>query len=223
MTYAVETYDAFYPQPVVTKGKFITLEPLSLAHADDLFSVLKGEDALWDYMGYGPYANVEEFKQGYINYLVAHSDVSPYTIVDNTTGKPIGVATFLRIDIHSRAVEVGHLMFSPKLQRTKAATEAMYLMATLAFDKWNYRRYEWKCNDANGPSKNAALRLGFTFEGLFRKHMIIKGKSRDTAWFAMLDDEWPKCKAAFEQWLDDANFDSTGAQIKSLKQIRDSL
>jgi RimJ/RimL family protein N-acetyltransferase len=141
------------------------------------------------------------------------------TGLDNTTGEAQGHASFMRIEPKHRVIEVGGIMFGPSLQRTRGATEAMYLMAKLAFEELGYRRYEWKCNALNEPSRQAALRLGFTFEGIFRQHMIIKGVNRDTAWFSMLDSEWPARKAAFERWLDPANFDSAGRQITSLRAL----
>ncbi|KAK5633681.1 hypothetical protein RRF57_009395 [Xylaria bambusicola] len=126
----------------------------------------------------------------------------------------------MRIDTVNRGVEVGSIIFSSKLQRSTAATEAMYLMAKHALEDLGYRRYEWKCNALNAPSRRAALRLGFTFEGVFRKHMIIKGRNRDTAWFAIVDDDWPDVKKAFEDWLNPANFDKLGAQLKRLEDFR---
>ena len=137
-------------------------------------------------------------------------------IVPAETGLAAGWASYMRIKPAHGVIEVGNVLFSPSLQRTRAATEAMYLMAGHAFDRLGYRRYEWKCNAGNLPSRRAAARVGFTFEGIFRQHMVVKGRSRDTAWFAMLDHEWPARKRAFEAWLDPANFDENGKQLKSL-------
>jgi RimJ/RimL family protein N-acetyltransferase len=142
-----------------------------------------------------------------------------FTIVDRASGRAVGQACYLRIDPANRVIEVGHILYTPALQRTAGATEAMYLLARHAFEDLGYRRYEWKCNALNSPSRRAALRLGFTFEGVFRQHMIVKGRNRDTAWFAMLDIEWPARKGAFERWLDPSNFDSAGRQKKSLQTI----
>jgi RimJ/RimL family protein N-acetyltransferase len=135
-------------------------------------------------------------------------------------GTAAGWASFMRIKPAHGVIEVGNVLFSPSLQRTRAATEAMYLMAEHVFDTLGYRRHEWKCDALNAPSRRAALRLGFSFEGIFRQHMVVKGRSRDTAWFALLDHEWPARKRAFEAWLDPANFDAEGSQQKSLEQLR---
>jgi RimJ/RimL family protein N-acetyltransferase len=149
------------------------------------------------------------------------SDPLFYTVLENATSRPIGVASYLRIEPAHRVIEVGNILYSPRLQRTAAATETMYLMAKYIFEELGYRRYEWKCNALNQPSRRAALRLGFAFEGIFKQHMIIKGENRDTAWFAMLDHEWPSRKGAFEQWLDADNFDEQGQQKRSLESFRD--
>ncbi len=139
-----------------------------------------------------------------------------YAIVDRRNGLAVGRAALMRIDPRNRVVEVGNIMYSPALQRTRGATEAMYLLARYVFEDLGYRRYEWKCNALNEPSQRAALRLGFSFEGIFRQHMIVKGRNRDTAWFSMLDSEWPARKREFERWLDKTNFDSQGIQKTSL-------
>jgi RimJ/RimL family protein N-acetyltransferase len=135
------------------------------------------------------------------------------------TGIPVGQASYLRIEPRHRVIEVGNIIFTPALQRSSGATEAMYLMARHAFEDLGYRRYEWKCNALNQPSRRAALRLGFHFEGVFRQHMIIKGRNRDTAWFSMMDSEWPLRRANFERWLAPSNFDSDGGQLLSLSNL----
>jgi RimJ/RimL family protein N-acetyltransferase len=135
-------------------------------------------------------------------------------------GRAAGYASFMRIEPAHGVVEVGNILLSPILQRTRAATEAMYLMARHVFEDLGYRRYEWKCNAQNEPSRRAALRYGFTYEGIFRQHMVVKDRNRDTAWFSMLDSEWPARKAAFEAWLDPSNFDENGEQRKSLQSLR---
>jgi RimJ/RimL family protein N-acetyltransferase len=141
-----------------------------------------------------------------------------FAIVDRATETAAGRATLMRIDPAHRVIEVGGIIYTPALQRSRGATEAMYLFARYIFENLGYRRYEWKCNSLNEPSRRAALRLGFTFEGIFRQHMIIKQKSRDTAWFSMLDSEWPARKREFECWLDESNFDSDGKQKTRLSQ-----
>ena len=139
-----------------------------------------------------------------------------FAILDSVSGRAVGYASYMRIEAVHRVIEVGSILYTPRLQRTALATEAMYLMARHVFEDLGYRRYEWKCNALNQPSRRAALRLGFVFEGIFRQHMIIKGRNRDTAWYAMTDRDWPGIKAAFEAWLDPANFDSSGRQKQKL-------
>ena len=146
-------------------------------------------------------------------HLTPKSPVRPQVI---PFGDAVGYASYMRIEPVHRVIEVGSILYTPRLQRTIGATEAMYLMARHVFEDLGYRRYEWKCNALNAPSRSAALRLGFTFEGIFRQHMIIKGRNLDTAWFSMLDSEWPQRKAAFERWLDPSNFDANGRQRQSL-------
>jgi len=153
----------------------------------------------------------------WVAHAVTLDDPLYHAIVDLPSGRAVGVASYLRIDPDAGSIEVGGLAFSPLLQRTRGATEAMYLMARHAFDTLGYRRYEWKCNALNAPSRRAARRLGFTFEGIFRQHMIVKGRSRDTAWFAMIDRDWPAIRTAFEAWLDPANFDAEGRQLTPLR------
>ena len=140
-----------------------------------------------------------------------------FAIVDKPSGRAVGYASLMRIDVTNRVIEVGNILYTPALQRTAGATEAMYLLARYVFEELGYRRYEWKCNALNEPSRKAALRLGFTFEGIFRQHFIVKGRNRDTAWFSMLDSEWPAIKADFEHWLDPANFDAAGRQKTPLR------
>ena len=142
-----------------------------------------------------------------------------YSIMEKSSGDAVGWAAYMRMEPIQRVIEVGSIMFSPRLQRTSGATEAMYIMARHAFEDMNYRRYEWKCDSLNAPSRRAALRLGFQFEGLFRQHMIVKGRNRDTAWYSMLDSEWPSRKRAFEEWLDPSNFDQQGRQRVSLSEL----
>jgi RimJ/RimL family protein N-acetyltransferase len=143
-----------------------------------------------------------------------------FAVIDEKSGLALGHAAYMRIEPKPRVIEVGSILYTPRLQRTPGGTEAMYLMAKHVFEELGYRRYEWKCNALNAPSRSAALRLGFTFEGIFRQHMIIKGRNRDTAWFSMLDTEWPERKSAFESWLDPSNFDSGGKQKQPLSSFR---
>jgi RimJ/RimL family protein N-acetyltransferase len=195
------------------------LEPAT--HGDALYAGTCGaqNDWLWDYLGSGPFADRESFDR-YLEKMAAADDPLAFAVIDNVSGCAAGLCTYLRIDPANRVIEVGHILYSPALQKTAAATEAMYLMARHAFDDLGYRRYEWKCNALNQGSRSAALRLGFTFEGIFRQHMIVKGRNRDTAWFSMLDCEWPACKTAIEEWLNAANFDADGRQLRSLAAFR---
>ncbi|MGC2661332.1 MAG: GNAT family protein [Bryobacteraceae bacterium] len=189
--------------------------------ADDLYSRLHGPDAeeLWRYMSEGPFPDRASFTAK-LSQKANSQDPLFFTIVDNVSRRPVGMSSFLRIDPANRVIEVGHILYTPSLQRTAGATEATYLLARHAFETLGYRRYEWKCNALNAPSRRAALRRGFTFEGVFRQHMIVKGRNRDTAWFSLLDSEWPTRKAAFERWLDPSNFDADGHQRKSLEACR---
>jgi RimJ/RimL family protein N-acetyltransferase len=168
-------------------------------------------------MAYGPFATLVEY-QKWVEASARGSDPMFFAIVDRASGKPAGVASFLRIDPANGCIEVGHLAYSPLLQRTPAASDAMYLMMDHAF-KLGYRRYEWKCNALNAPSRTAAQRLGFSYEGIFRQATVVKGRNRDTAWYSIIDSEWPALKQAFETWLAPANFDAQGRQRISLSGL----
>lgn len=206
------------PARITLQGRFCSLVPLdAAAHAADLWAAGLNDpanDDLWLYLGDGPYAEFDAFTVAMAR-KAASEDPLFYAIV-RPDGKAIGVCSLMRIDTANRVIEVGHILFTPLLQRTPAATEAMYLAARYVFDDLGYRRYEWKCNNCNEPSKRAAVRYGFTYEGLFRQHLIIKGRNRDSAWFSMLDSEWPARKAAFETWLAPENFDEQGRQLQPL-------
>ena len=194
------------------------LEPLDAAlHTADLWMGVQGHDEVWDYLADGPYANEADFNHAIEEKQAALSAVF-YALLTEANGRAEGYASYMRMDPANGVIEVGNILMAPSLQRTTAATEAMYLMARHIIEDLGYRRYEWKCNAGNEPSRRAALRFGFTFEGIFRQHMIIKGRNRDTAWFSMLDNEWPARKDAFERWLDPANFDAEGRQRMSLSQ-----
>ena len=209
------------PQPTTLRGRLVTLVPLDpAAHAVSLYEASHGPERedLWRYLFDGPYPDQATF-EARLNQMAGSRDPLFFTILDNSTGKPVGYASYLRIEPAHRCIEVGSILFTPLLQRTPGATEAMYLMARHVFEDLSYRRYEWKCNALNEPSRRAALRLGFAFEGIFRQHMIIKGRNRDTAWFSMLDSEWPARKASFEQWLSPDNFDVRGRQKQSLSRM----
>jgi RimJ/RimL family protein N-acetyltransferase len=200
------------PEQVTLVGRYVTLVPADPSHAPAIFEATRTDDSLWDYMGDGPYTDLETFSTAWQR-KAESPDAQFYTIIEKD---PVGYASLMRIDTPNACVEVGNIMYSPTLQRTPAATEVQYLLARYVFEDLGNRRYEWKCNALNAPSRRAALRYGFEFEGIFRQHMIIKNKNRDTAWFAMLDCEWPARKAAFEAWLDPANFDESGRQKSPL-------
>ena len=208
------------PDAVTLVGRWVTLEPLSYAkHAHELWNAVVGHDAVWDYLGDGPYAREEDLAAA-VESKQSGLAARFFAILPNTTSAAAGYASLMRMDPANGVIEVGNVMFSPALQRTQAATEAMFLMAQYAFDELGYRRYEWKCNARNEPSRRAAERLGFTFEGIFRQHMVIKGVNRDTAWYSMLDSEWPARKQAFEAWLAAENFDADGRQKRALASFR---
>jgi RimJ/RimL family protein N-acetyltransferase len=177
---------------------------------------------VWSYLSEGPFASEADLRRT-IQAKEAGTVAVFFAIVPRSSGKAEGYASYMRMDPANGVIEVGNILMTPSLQKTTAATEAMYLMARHIFEDLGYRRYEWKCNANNAPSRQAALRYGFAFEGIFRQHMIIKGRNRDTAWFSMLDSEWPVRKAAFEAWLDPANFDADGCQRQSLAQISGNI
>ena len=213
------------PGLVSVEGRFVRIEPAQFPRdADALCEAVGGpdNDDLWTHIPIGPFptpASLDEVFAHAREHLVWRT----YLISDLAANAPLGMASYMRIRPEAGSIEVGCIVYSKKLQRTPAATEVMYLMARHVFDDLGYRRYEWKCNDANEGSKRAALRLGFTFEGVFRQDMVMKGRNRDTAWYSMLDSEWPAAKAAFEEWLKPENFDHDGVQRRSLEAIRGSL
>jgi RimJ/RimL family protein N-acetyltransferase len=206
------------PEPVTLTGRFGAAERLDAArHGDALWAALQGHDRLWTYMAYGPFAD----RAAFVTWLAerpALADPYSYAVVD-TSGRALGIVTLMSIRPEMRVIEVGNILLSPALQRTPLATQVEYLLARYAVETLGYRRYEWKCDALNAPSRRAALRFGFAFEGVFRSHMIVKGRSRDTAWFAFTDAEWPARKAAFERWLAPENFDAEGKQKTSLREL----
>lgn len=197
--------------------------PLQEDHTDELFKTIGGDEngMLFDYFFYGPFSTAEALREQ-IRKFVNGKDPQVYTIEDLKTGQLLGYASFLRIDVSNRVIEIGHVMLSPMLQRTVASTEVQYLLMSKAF-RDGYRRLEWKCDSNNLPSRKAALRLGYTFEGIFRKHMIVKGRNRDSAWFSITDDEWPVRRKALEAWMEDGNFDDEGRQKRDLITLRQEL
>lgn len=206
------------PDGQMLAGRHVRLEPLDAdSHAADLFRAFSGHDGLWDYMPYGPFSSASAYHR-WVKERQAQSDPVFLAIRSLTTGHAEGVASFLRITPEAGSIEVGHICLSPRLQRSVAATEAMVLMMGWAFGA-GYRRYEWKCNALNLPSRRAAQRLGFSFEGVFRNHLIVKGRNRDSAWFSVIDSEWPALSEAFSAWLSPENFDGTGRQKERLSDL----
>jgi RimJ/RimL family protein N-acetyltransferase len=209
------------PPRTVMEGRFCRLEPLDPErHAHDLYEAnsLDKDGRNWTYLFVGPFADFTSYRT-WMEQVAKADDPLFHAIMDNATGKAVGVATFMRIDRPNGVIEVGNINYSPLLQRTPAATEAMFLMMRRVFDELGYRRYEWKCDSLNAPSRAAALRLGFQFEGIFRQAVIYKGRNRDTAWFSIIDSEWPTLKKAYEQWLAPENFASDGQQKQRLPDL----
>jgi RimJ/RimL family protein N-acetyltransferase len=206
------------PGPVTLKGRYGRLEKLRPSHADDLWAVFAGHDHVWTYIAAdGPFATAAEFVPC-IERRAAADDPYAYAIID-ASDRAVGYVTLLRIVPEMRVIEVGHVLYSPALQRTPLGTETQYLLARYIFETLGYRRYEWKCDALNAASRRAALRYGFVYEGTFRQYMIAKGRNRDNAWYSMLDSEWPERKRNFERWLAPENFDSAGRQKLSLAAL----
>jgi len=206
------------PPSVPMVGRYCRVEPIKAElHAEQLFDA-NGDDAggrNFTYLFANPPASFAEYRE-WVEKMSVSKDPMMHAIVDLESDRAVGVASFMRMDPNFGAIEVGNINFSPRLQRTRAATEAMFLMMRRAFDELGYRRYEWKCDSLNAPSRAAALRYGFTFEGIFRNAVVYKNRSRDTAWFSITDGEWPQVKSAFEHWLDPENFDAQGSHRDSL-------
>jgi RimJ/RimL family protein N-acetyltransferase len=216
----VDTTPARKPGAVVLEGRHGRVEKLDAARdGAALWDAVKGgaNNGMWAYMNYGPFADEAAFA-AWLAERPKLEDPYSYAVLD-PKGQAVGIATLMEIRPAMRVIEVGHIVYTPRLQRTPLGTEAQYLLARYVFETLGYRRYEWKCNALNAPSRHAAARYGFTFEGVFRQHLISKGRNRDTAWFSMLDKEWPARKAAFERWLNPENFDKDGRQKQSLAAL----
>jgi RimJ/RimL family protein N-acetyltransferase len=206
-----------FPERKVLEGRYCRLEPLDVArHGADIAAAFAGADSLWDYLPAVPPKNRAEY-DALLDSLLKGPDIL-FAVIDRADGKAKGHLKMMEIRPAHGVFEVGWIAYSPALQRTRAATEAVYLVGDYGFSL-GYRRYEWKCNDRNEPSKRAAQRYGFRYEGLFRQHQVVKGENRDTAWFSILDSEWPARKAAFARWLDPTNFDANGLQKQSLAAL----
>ena len=210
------------PRPPRTpmQGHFCRLEQIDIeSHAASLHAAnqLDSQRENWTYLAYGPFETLDAYRKWMTDTCLG-DDPMFYAVIDKT-GAAVGVTSYLRIDEKAGVIEVGHINYAPPLQKTPAATEAMFLMMKRVFDELGYRRYEWKCDALNAPSQAAARRLGFSFEGIFRQATIYKNRNRDTAWFSILDHEWPAMKASFERWLDPSNFDEGGRQRRSLTSM----
>lgn len=213
------------PQLPSCQGRFVRIDTFDPAgDAAGLFAAIGGEanDDLWRYIPFGPFESSEGLG-GVFSVMREASGWQPLIFRDATSGDILGTSSYMRIRPEVGSAEVGCVIFSPALKKTPAATEAMFLMAKHLFDDLGYRRYEWKCDNDNAASKNAALRFGFEFEGVFRQDLVVKGRNRDTAWFSMLDREWPVLRGAFEQWLAPENFDTAGQQRQRLAELQAQL
>lgn len=208
------------PSRIVLEGRYCRLEPLDPdRHTADLYDANRADDGRgWTYLGYGPFASLEDYR-AWVEASAASEDPLFYAIRDAGSDRAVGVATLMRIDPANGVIEVGNIKYAPALQRTPAATEAMFLLMRYVFDDLGYRRYEWKCDALNAPSRAAATRLGFVFEGVFRQAVVYKGRNRDTAWFSIVDDEWPALKRAYETWLAASSFDAEGRQRRRLADL----
>jgi len=211
------------PRPPQTpmEGRACRIEPIDVdRHAADLHAanLEDKEGRNWTYLAYGPIATLDEYRD-WMRKTCLGDDPLFHAVIELKSSRAVGVASYLRIDPAPGVIEVGHINYAPPLQRTVAATEAMFLMMRRVFDELGYRRYEWKCDAVNAPSRAAALRLGFQYEGIFRQATVYKSRNRDTAWYAIIDRDWPALKARYERWLDPANFDAAGRQRRKLSEI----
>lgn len=210
------------PTHTELRGTYILLRPVDAAtDAEPLYAVSHppfGDPAIWTYLPDGPYESPDHLRQT-LAWAATSNDPVYYALVRLADGRPLGWVSYLRITPEFGVIEIGHIWFAPELQRTVGATEAIYLLLRHAFDDLGYRRVEWKCNALNAASRRAAERFGFTFEGVFLKHQIVKGRNRDTAWYAITDDDWPTIRAGFQSWLSPENFDSDGRQIRPLAEL----
>ncbi|QEY74356.1 GNAT family N-acetyltransferase [Pseudomonas denitrificans (nom. rej.)] len=212
------------PERRTLTGRYVNLVALDVAlHGDDLWQALQGPDSdplLWDYLPYGPFPERAPF-DAWLAGNAASNDPLFFAVIDRTSGRAVGLLSYLRIFPKDGSIEIGHIAYGRVMQRSPASTEAVCLLARWAFEM-GYRRLEWKCNALNARSMRAAVRLGFVFEGTFRQATVVKDRNRDTAWFSIIDSEWPRCQRAFEGWLDAANLDADGQQRERLEALRQS-
>lgn len=207
------------PARIAHAGHSVRLEPLAPSHAADLWRAAAGAEASWTYLSYGPFDSETALRR-HLARLAARHDPLFFAVVPAATGRARGWLSFMEMRPDDADIEIGHIWFSPALSRTRAATEAIAILMRHAMDELGYRRLTWKCDALNAASRRAAERLGFTFEGIHRNHRIVKGRSRDTAWYSVIDREWPVVRDALDAWLADANFDERGRQKRSLAAIR---
>ena len=219
----VDTTPRSLPARVTIPGQYCVLEPLHRRHAPDLWRASAGGtpagDASWDYLAYGPFAD-EAAMARHVGEFCTQQEHVAWAIRPLITGMVSGWLTLMDIQPKNAAIEIGNIWFGPAMQRTRASTEAIFLALRVAMDDLGYRRLVWKCNSLNVPSRRAAARLGFAFEGLLRAHMVTKGRRRDSAFFSILEDEWPRCRAALAGWLDASNFGPDGTALRGLAEIR---
>lgn len=210
------------PERKVMEGRYVKLEPLDAEkHGDGLYAASSVADADARFAWLPDHAPQSRAAfQPWLEKAAASPDPLFFAVIDKQSGKVAGRQTLMRIDAANGVIEIGNIYWGPLVSRKPAATEAQYLFAAYALDELGYRRYEWKCNNANAPSKRAAERFGFKFEGIFRQHLVVKGENRDTAWYSIIDKEWPALKQAYQAWLDPANFDAEGRQKKRLEELR---
>lgn len=202
-------------------GRYCRIEPVDVErHAEDLYDAYStaADSRDWTYLTVGPFESLPAYRE-HLARAAASTDPLHYAVIDLATGKAVGTLALMRIDRANGVIEVGHVTYSPRLKRTRIATETMFLLMTQVFDKLGYRRFEWKCDSLNGPSRAAALRYGFTFEGIFRQAIVYRERNRDTAWFSVIDSEWPALRSSYARWLDAGNFDAQGQQIERLADL----
>ncbi|OWY29771.1 GNAT family N-acetyltransferase [Herbaspirillum robiniae] len=213
------------PQRIALEGRYCRLEPVDAArHSADLYEAYAAapDGSDWTYMMSGPFPDLASYR-AYAEALQKSEDPLHYAVIERASGRAVGTMSLMRIEPRHGVIEVGHIALSRRLKRTRVATEAQFLLMRYAVETLGYRRYEWKCDSLNAPSRNAALRLGFSFEGIFRQAIVYRGRNRDTAWFSIIDGEWPVLRGAFERWLEPGNFDAEGRQRQSLQAFRTAL
>jgi len=215
----IDTTPRPLPARVPVQGRYVVLEPLHVRHAPELWEAAQGADDSWAYLGCGPFASGQAMAR-YVGDFAAEQDRVAWAVRPIDSGRASGWLTLLDIQPKNASIELGSIWFAPCMQRTRGATEAMFLPLRLAADELGYRRLVWKCNALNAPSKRAAERLGFAYEGRHRMHMVIKGRQRDTDWYSITVDEWPRCRDALVAWLDPANFAADGVARTGLRELR---